>query len=78
MKAAGLRVEVDDGNERMNKKIRNHQLQKVPFQLVVGDNEVEAGAVALRTRDNENRGVQSVADFVAYAASLIDERSLTL
>ncbi len=78
LKAAGLRVEVDDGNERMNKKIRNHQLQKVPFQLVVGDNEVEAGAVALRTRDNENRGVQSVADFVAYAASLIDERSLTL
>ncbi len=78
LKAAGLRVEVDDGNERMNKKIRNHQLQKVPFQLVVGDNEVEAGAVALRTRDNENRGVQSVTDFVAYAASLIDERSLTL
>lgn len=78
LKAAGLRVEVDDGSERMNKKIRNAQLQKVPFQLVVGDKEAEAGTVALRTRDNENRGVMLVDAFVAYAAELIEARSLTL
>jgi threonyl-tRNA synthetase len=78
LKAAGLRVTVDDGNERMNKKIRNHQLQKVPFQLVVGDQEAEAGAVALRTRDNENRGVMPVAEFIDYATGLMESRSLTL
>lgn len=78
LQAAGMRVEVDDGNERMNKKIRNHQLQKVPFQLVVGDNEAEAGAVALRTRDNENRGVMPVAEFIAYAVDLLESRSLSL
>jgi threonyl-tRNA synthetase len=58
MKAAGLRVEVDDSDERMQKKIRNAQLQKVPFMMIAGDNDVEAGAVSFRYRDGrQDNGV---------------------
>jgi threonyl-tRNA synthetase len=76
--AAGIRAEVDDSSERMNKKIREAQLQKIPYMLVVGDKESEAGAVAVRTRDNEDRGAQPVADFVAELAARVAERSLGL
>ncbi len=75
---AGIRAEVDDSSERMNKKIRAAQLQKIPYMLVVGDKESEAGAVAVRTRDNEDRGAQPVADFVAELAARVAERSLEL
>lgn len=78
LRNAGMRVKVDDGSDRMNKKIRNAQLQKTPFMLVVGDNEAEAGQVAVRTRNNENRGAQSVADFIAHAVTLIATHSLEL
>lgn len=53
LKAAGIRVEVDDSDERMQKKIRNAQTQKVPFMLLAGDNDVEAGAVSFRYRSGE-------------------------
>ena len=76
--AAGIRVEVDDSSQRMNKKIREAQLQKIPYMLVVGDKESETGAVAVRTRDNEDRGAQPVADFVAELAARVAERSLGL
>ena len=76
--AAGLRVEVDDSSERMNKKIREAQLQKIPYMLVVGDKEAEAGAVAVRTRDNEDRGAQPLDAFVADMAARVAERSLEL
>ena len=56
MQARGLRVEVDDTDDRMQKKIRNAQLQKVPFMLIAGDDDVEAGAVLVplprRPQDN--------------------------
>ena len=66
LKAAGMRVEVDAGSDRMNKKIRNAQLQKIPFMLVIGDKEQEAGAVAVRTRDNEDRGAMPVDEFITH------------
>jgi threonyl-tRNA synthetase len=75
---AGIRAEVDDSSERMNKKIREAQVQKIPYMLVVGDKESEAGAVAVRTRDNEDRGAQPVAGFVAELAARVAERSLGL
>lgn len=78
LKAAGLRVEVDDSNSRMNAKIRNAQLQKTPYMLVVGDKEMEAGAVAVRTRDNEDRGAMAVADFIARATTLTTTQSMEL
>ena len=78
LKAAGLRVEVDDSNSRMNAKIRNAQLQKTPYMLVVGDKEMEAGAVAVRTRDNEDRGAVAVADFIARTTTLTTTQSMNL
>jgi threonyl-tRNA synthetase len=65
LQVAGLRAEVDARTERMNAKIRDAQLQKVPYQLVVGDREAEAGAAAVRLRSNENLGPMPVADVVA-------------
>jgi len=54
LRAVGIRVQVDDSNDRMNSKIRQAQLQKVPYMLVAGDQEIEAGTVAVRTRTGEN------------------------
>lgn len=59
-KGLGLRVEVDDRNERMNYKIREAQKQKVPYMLVIGDKEIENGEVALRLRSGENPGPMQV------------------
>lgn len=78
LRAAGMRVEVDDSSDRMNKKIRNAQLQKVPYMLVVGDREMDDGTVAVRTRDEEDRGAMPVADFKAHATMLITTKSLEL
>jgi threonyl-tRNA synthetase len=74
LKAAGLRADVDDGGERMNAKIRNGQMQKVPYLLVVGDREAEEGAVAVRLRSNENLGAMAVDEFIARASGLIAAR----
>lgn len=63
----GLRVMVDDRSERMNAKIRDAQNQKIPYMLVIGDNEMESGQVALRLRNGENPGPMLVADFIAQA-----------
>lgn len=78
LRAAGLRVEVDDAGERMNKKIRNAQLQKIPYMLVVGDNEEADNAVAVRTRDNEDRGAMPVADFIQLVTTLTANKSMEL
>jgi threonyl-tRNA synthetase len=58
MRARGLRVEVDHSDDRMQKKIRNAQLQKVPFMVIAGDQDMEAGAVSFRYRDgHQDNGV---------------------
>ncbi len=69
---AGLRAEVNDRPERMNAKIRDAQNQKIPYMLVVGDQEVDSQRVALRLRSGENPGPISVEDFVARAAKDIE------
>ena len=78
LRVAGMRVTVDEGSERMNKKILNAQMQKIPYMLVVGDKEAEAEAVAVRTRHNENRGAMPVAEFTAAATTLITSKSMEL
>lgn len=78
LKAAGIRVEVDDSNNRMNAKIRTAQLQKVPYMLIVGDREVENGAVAVRTRNNEDLGAIPLDEFKRKAITLIDAKSMDL
>ncbi|HUS70602.1 MAG TPA: threonine--tRNA ligase [Anaerolineae bacterium] len=76
LRAAGLRTEVDSRSERMQAKIRDAQLQKVPYMLVVGDREMEAGAVAVRLRTEEDLGARSVEDFIAMAQEAIVEKRL--
>jgi threonyl-tRNA synthetase len=78
LRAAGMRVEVDSSGERMNKKIRNAQLQKIPYMLVVGDKETADRAVAVRTRNNEDRGAMPLAEFKIHATHLITTKSLEL
>jgi len=72
LKAAGIRCEVDDSSNRMNAKIRTAQKQKIPYMLVVGDQEVEAGQVAPRLRSGEKLDAMSVADFIARARCEIE------
>ncbi|HZP57152.1 MAG TPA: threonine--tRNA ligase [Dehalococcoidia bacterium] len=64
LRAAGLRAEVDTRNERMNAKIRDAQLQKIPYMLVVGDREAEAEAVSVRTRAGEDLKSMPVFQFI--------------
>ena len=69
LRDAGFRVEVDDRSERMNLKIRQAQLQKVPYMLVVGDREASANAAAVRTREGENRGAMPLDEVAAMLAA---------
>ncbi|HEX8732753.1 MAG TPA: His/Gly/Thr/Pro-type tRNA ligase C-terminal domain-containing protein, partial [Ktedonobacterales bacterium] len=78
LQAAGLRAEVDSRKERMNAKVRDAQLRKIPYMLVVGDKEAEAGTVALRLRSNENLGAIPLDEFIARAAAVKVSRSVDL
>ena len=69
LRNAGFRAEVDDRSERMNLKIRQAQLQKIPYMLVVGDREADANAAAVRTRDGENRGATPLDDVLTMLAA---------
>jgi len=75
LKAADVRVEADIRSERMNAKIRDAQLQKIPYLLVVGDKEAEEMAVAVRLRTNENLGAMPVANFVEQITGIIETKS---
>lgn len=75
LKAAGIRCEVDDRNEKINYKIREAQLMKIPFMLVVGDREMESGAVAVRHRKHADQGAKPVAEVVAHIRQLIDSKT---
>jgi threonyl-tRNA synthetase len=74
LKALGIRVEVDDSDERMQKKIRNAQLQKVPFMLIAGDNDVEAGAVSFRYRSGDQENGIALDDAVARIVEAVQTR----
>jgi len=74
LKTLGIRVEVDDSDERMQKKIRNAQLLKVPFMLIAGDNDVEADAVSFRYRSGEQENGVTLDDAVARIVEAIETR----
>ncbi len=78
LRDAGVRVVVDATSERMNAKIRNAQLQKIPYMLVIGDREVEAGAVAVRLRTEEDLGAMPVDEVVAMIGRVIEGKALDL
>ncbi len=74
--AAGLRVDVDDGNERMQAKIRNAQLRKIPYMLVIGDREVEAGEAAVRVRSGDDLGAMPLDEIRAMLTELKRTRAI--
>ncbi|HYH11496.1 MAG TPA: threonine--tRNA ligase [Thermomicrobiales bacterium] len=78
LKGADVRVEVDSSRDRMQAKIRNAQLQKVPYMLVVGKREAEAGSVSVRLRSGEDLGAMSVDAFLELVQPVVDTKSLDL
>jgi len=78
LKADGIRASADMSSERMNAKIRNAQLMKVPYMLVVGNNEMEAGLVSLRARDGSQQNNIPLAEFIARAKDRISRRAAEL
>jgi threonyl-tRNA synthetase len=76
LKAAGLRVDVDDRQEKIGYKIREAQLQKIPYMLVVGDREVETSTVSVRERSGGDKGASSIDAFTASAHDEIARKGL--
>ncbi|WRS26188.1 threonine--tRNA ligase [Oscillospiraceae bacterium MB08-C2-2] len=76
LEAQGMRVEMDTRNEKIGYKIREGQMQKIPYMLVIGDQEVEADSVAVRSRRDGDRGAMSVSDFAALALEEIRTKAI--
>ncbi|GAA4330752.1 threonine--tRNA ligase [Flaviaesturariibacter amylovorans] len=74
LKKADIRVAIDDRNEKIGKKIRDTELQKVPYMLVVGEKEMNEGKVSIRRQGKGDTGTQSIAEFSAAVAEEIKER----
>ncbi len=74
LSAAGIRAELDERNDTIGKKIRESQLGKIPYMLIIGDKEIENGAVAVRTRKAEDLGSMSVEEFLAKALLEVAEK----
>jgi len=75
--AAGLRSHLDDRNEKVNLKIREAQLQKIPYMLVIGDREAESGSVSVRHRKHADQGSKPVAQFIEETRALVDSKNVT-
>jgi len=74
LREEGIRVEIDDSDDRMQKKIRTAQRQKIPFMLLAGDADVEAGAVSFRYRDGTQKNSVPVAEAVAEIVTAVRDR----
>ena len=75
LSAAGVRVETDLRNEKIGDKIREAQMQKTPYMLVIGDREAESGAVAVRTRSGDDLGAMPLDAFIERITGEIKSRS---
>ncbi len=78
LRAANLRAQVDERNDRMNSKIRDATLQKIPYILVIGDKEAAANAVAVRLRTGEDLKAMPLDQFIALAQKIVDMKALEL
>jgi threonyl-tRNA synthetase len=74
-KAKGLRVDLDLANEKVNAKVRTHQMRKVPYMLVIGDREAEAGTVSVRHRSKGDLGMQPLEAFLQAVAAEVQGRA---
>ncbi len=78
LKAEGFRVTVDDSEGRVGNKVREASIQRIPWMLVAGDRDIQNNAVSVRLRTGEDLGGMSVADFIAQAKAIINNKSLEL
>jgi len=76
--AAGIRADLDERSEKLGYKIRQAQVEKVPYMLVVGAREAESGAVAVRLRTGEDLGAMSLDDIVERITAIVGRRSREL
>jgi len=74
----GIRVEIDDRSEKMQAKIRDAQMQKVPYMLIIGAREVEQHCLAVRQRDQQDLGAMPVDEFIKQIKEQINNKSLNL
>ncbi len=77
LEAAGIRCELDDRSEKTGKKIRDNQVKKIPYMLVIGDKEMESGILAVRKHGSKDSVEMSVDDFIAYVRDKISTRAQT-
>jgi threonyl-tRNA synthetase len=75
LKKAGIRADIDISDDRMQKKVRNAQLQKIPFMLIAGEEDMQAGAVSIRYRNGDQKNGLPIADVIAEISKVVSERS---
>jgi threonyl-tRNA synthetase len=75
LKKAGIRADIDSSDDRMQKKVRNAQLQKIPFMLIAGEEDMQAGAVSIRYRNGDQRNGLPIAEVIAEISKVVAERS---
>ena len=74
MKAAGIRADIDLSDDRMQKKVRNAQMQKIPYMLIAGEEDVSSNAVSFRYRNGDQKNGVPIADAIAEILATIAER----
>jgi threonyl-tRNA synthetase len=74
IKSAGIRADFDLSDDRMQKKVRNAQMQKIPYMLIVGEEDMNAGAVSFRYRNGEQKNGVPIADAISEILATINER----
>lgn len=74
MKSSGIRAELDSSDDRMQKKVRNAQLQKIPFMIIAGEEDMNAGAVSFRYRNGDQKNGIPVADAIAEIKEIVANR----
>jgi threonyl-tRNA synthetase len=74
LKKAGIRAEIDASDDRMQKKVRNAQMQKIPFMLIAGEEDMNAGAVSFRYRNGDQKNGVPLKEAIAEIAKAVSER----
>ena len=74
MKSAGIRAELDSSDDRMQKKVRNAQMQKIPFMVIAGEEDMKAGAVSFRYRNGDQKNGIPIADAIAEIKQIVADR----
>ena len=74
MKSAGIRAELDASDDRMQKKVRNAQMQKIPYMIIAGEEDMKAGAISFRYRNGDQKNGIPIGDAIAEIAATVSER----